>query len=303
VLICGNQEDPHTRAVFDEVVRRGFDPFLVDAESLARTSFASGASDFSLDGISVFQKGERGWIRRLAPDDWNAKGLPGSLGQVVSQAWTSAMVSIVERSGIEWLTDLTTLFRAEDKLLQLRLCNSIGINSPKTVLTNDPDAIPESFGQSLVIKPIGPSYFLEDGGEAKIVFATSMDRSDSRMTLLQGAPFLVQPRIDAAKHLRTVTVRDRSWVCELACEEVGLDWRATDAAHDSFIPSFHPDVERDAVRLAEAIGVGYSSQDWIVDENGRSHFLDLNPAGQWLFLPSEASSQISQAIADWLAYG
>jgi hypothetical protein len=47
--------------------------------------------------------------------------------------------------------------------------------------------------------------------------------------------------------------------------------------------------------------VGYSSQDWIVTATGVSHFIDLNPAGQWLFLPNPGAREITDAIAEWLS--
>jgi hypothetical protein len=53
------------------------------------------------------------------------------------------------------------------------------------------------------------------------------------------------------------------------------------------------------VRLAQSARVGYSSQDWIV-EGGEAYFIDLNPAGQWLFLPEPVASEVSGEIAAWL---
>jgi hypothetical protein len=50
--------------------------------------------------------------------------------------------------------------------------------------------------------------------------------------------------------------------------------------------------------LSAALGVGYSSQDWIEDVDGAHYFLDLNPGGQWLFLPF--ADEVTAAIADWL---
>ncbi|HVE45526.1 MAG TPA: hypothetical protein VNA57_02100 [Acidimicrobiales bacterium] len=53
--------------------------------------------------------------------------------------------------------------------------------------------------------------------------------------------------------------------------------------------------------MAGALGVGYSSQDWVVDRSGQPWFLDLNPGGQWLFLPEPAASAVTASVAAWLA--
>jgi hypothetical protein len=158
--------------------------------------------------------------------------------------------------------------------------------------------IPSEFGGEVIVKPFAAGHFREDTGIARVVFATAMSRDDPRLDLLAGAPFLVQPRLDAASHRRVVTVGEQAWVCELPAEAIDLDWRSTESAHSSFRQIENLRAAGDALRLAGHLGVGYSSQDWLVDRTGEAHFLDLNPAGQWMFLP--AAEEITAAIADWL---
>jgi hypothetical protein len=109
----------------------------------------------------------------------------------------------------------------------------------------------------------------------------------------------VQEALDADRHLRIVTVGGRSWECELPATDLPVDWRRDSTAHESFVRCAEPEVGRDAIRLAQAMGVGYSSQDWIVAD-GVAYFVDLNPAGQWLFLPDEVASEVTCAIGTWL---
>jgi hypothetical protein len=45
------------------------------------------------------------------------------------------------------------------------------------------------------------------------------------------------------------------------------------------------------------MGVAYSSQDWIDDGAPEPAFIDLNPAGQWLFLPESIAGAVTEAIA------
>ena len=55
----------------------------------------------------------------------------------------------------------------------------------------------------------------------------------------------------------------------------------------------------DSLRLAEAVGVRQSSQDWILADEG-AYFIDLNPVGQWLFLPSPVADAGTSMLAAWL---
>ena len=107
-------------------------------------------------------------------------------------------------------------------------------------------------------------------------------------------------RIEAKAHLRIVTVGGRAWVFELDASALPLDWREEPRAHRDWIIAERCEQARSAARLAAAMQVGYSSQDWIVATDGRCVFLDLNPSGQWLFLPDPAANEVTVAIAEWL---
>jgi glutathione synthase/RimK-type ligase-like ATP-grasp enzyme len=224
----------------------------------------------------------------------------GSRAGAERAAHLALIVGLAGHPGVAWLTPYGSLVASENKLRQDAYARRLGVAVPGTAVASDPDGIPPEFGDDLVIKPLGPGHFTADGGEARVVWAERMRRSDARLNALRGAPFLVQPRIDAARHLRVVTCGERAWSCELDARDLPLDWRRDERAHHAFLPADEPEAERDALRLAAAFGVRYSSQDWIV-AGGRSIFIDLNPAGQWLFLPEAVSGSITQAIADHLA--
>nr|MDT0664925.1 hypothetical protein [Micromonospora sp. DSM 115978] len=105
------------------------------------------------------------------------------------------------------------------------------------------------------------------------------------------------------RHLRVVTVGSQAWAAALDADKLPVDWRLEDRAHDEFVAVADPASLRTcaaAVRLADQMRVRFSSQDWI-DTGSRLVFLDLNPAGQWLFLPDSVSTPVTTAIANWLA--
>jgi hypothetical protein len=163
------------------------------------------------------------------------------------------------------------------------------------------ERIPSTLGERFVAKPLGPGQFEDPDGQPQVVFAKDLTRGARELDALGGAPFLLQELVEAEQHLRIVTVADRAWVCALEARNLPLDWRREDRAHDAFEPSAgRADVAAAAVELARKIGVRYTSQDWLVT-GGDTYFLDLNPGGQWLFLPEPISSEVSAAIAGWLA--
>jgi glutathione synthase/RimK-type ligase-like ATP-grasp enzyme len=241
----------------------------------------------------------RGWIRRLAPPLWRRCVTLGTEDAAIRSAWSALIGAVAGAPGVGWLTPLEHLFLRENKLLQVEVAQRLGISTPPTAVCSDRDLLPAVLGDELVVKPLGRSHFTDPAGTEQVVWTRGIDRNSDVLARLAGAPFIVQTRLDAERHLRAVTVSDQCWVCELSARDLPVDWRRDATAHDSFVVASAPEVERDAVRMANALGVGYSSQDWIVS-NGIPFFIDLNPAGQWLFLPEAAASVVTGTIATWL---
>jgi hypothetical protein len=251
------------------------------------------------DGEPTELAGGRGWIRRLGPEGWRDAVSPAGHEGVTRSAWVTALASIISGADVEWLSGLRQMFDAEDKLAQYRAASALGIRTPPTALVTRRERIPVEFGDHLVVKPVGVGHYVDATGVDRVAYATELDRQDPALELLAGAPFFVQVAISARAHVRVVTVGARQWVCELAAADLPLDWRASEAAHDAFRPVAHDVVGDAPLRLADLMSVGYSSQDWIVDATG-AVFLDLNPAGQWLFLPDSVADEVTETIAQWL---
>ncbi len=302
-LLVGREDDPHAAAVAAAVRDQGGQPVVIDAQRLSGSDIVLDGSLALLadeDGTIIDLRGARGWLRRLAPEGWRDGVAPEGHEAVIRSAWVSTLVTIARLPHLTWLTPLDALFAAENKLAQQAACRDLGIATPPTVLVTRSHRIPPELGEWLVVKPMAAGHFRDETGAGRVVHATEMRRSDERLELLAGAPFLVQQRIRARTHLRVVTVDRQAWVCELDATDLPLDWRANEDAHASFTPSSRPAIASNALELAQRLDVGYSSQDWVIDASGTASFLDLNPAGQWLFLPAEITRQATSAIASWL---
>jgi glutathione synthase/RimK-type ligase-like ATP-grasp enzyme len=241
----------------------------------------------------------RGWIRRLAPPRWRTPVTSGSEAWAIRSAWTSLLIAIAADPKVRWLTPLERLFFAENKLLQIRAAREIGISVPATAVSAASSDIPEALGSPLVVKPLGPSHFSDEVGAEQVLWSQPLERSAPELAHLSGAPFILQEHIRADRHLRVVTVRSRAWICSLDAAGLPLDWRRSEAGHSAFEVADEPKLAEASKQIAAALSVGYSSQDWILSD-GRFHFIELNPAGQWLFLPEPVASEVTAEIAAWL---
>ena len=67
-----------------------------------------------------------------------------------------------------------------------------------------------------------------------------------------------------------------------------------------------PGIERATTRLLEELNLKYAASDFIVDRDGRFHFLEANPHGAWLWLEdalgeARFTSLFAQAIVDTIS--
>jgi glutathione synthase/RimK-type ligase-like ATP-grasp enzyme len=305
ILIIGDRADPHVKAVVDLLPARG--TVVLDAASQSdvvqwldpvrvRLVDVSGAAVC----VDTEHEATHGLIRRLAPAGWDLGVRLGSHDAARLSSRLALLAAILREPNLRWLTPVDALFAAENKIVQYRAALSAGIRIPVTAVSGSTDDLETNLGNSFVLKPLGPGNFQEADGSSKVVYVHEVHAADLAGAELLDAPFLAQNVITAKVHLRVVTVGTRVWAAELNAADLPIDWREYAPAHRGFkVADRWPQVEEAALRLAAALRVGYSSQDWLIDEEGPV-FLDLNPGGQWLFLPESLASSVAQALADWL---
>lgn len=291
-LIVGSPDDPHVHAI---VAALDVEPVVLDA-----STFLTSPVTVAADGLRVGGKplaAAKGWLRRLAPAGWTeTMNGPGRVA-VGHSAAMSALAAVARDPQIDWLTPLDALGAAENKPLQYRAAALAGVPVPEWIATTDPNDVPKS--GSWVSKPLGPGSFIDDDGNGWVVPTARVDLSDPGT--ITAVPFVLQRLVEATAHARVVTICDAVWSAVLPAGNLPLDWRLSPEAHHGFTPEPVPGhVLVHALAAAASNGVRYSAQDWIRDADHRWWFVDLNPAGQWLFLPEPVAAGITGAIADFL---
>lgn len=307
-VIIGSERDPHVTATVEALAGR-IDVVIMDIETLCErlTYVANDSVELETVGGRTLTLGKsssppaRGWIRRLAPAGWDEGIVLGSRDAASAAARLSLLASVVRLPWIEWLTDSDALAAAENKTVQYRSAGQLGIPVPEWIVANSVEEIVGRLGNRFVLKPLGPGQFTDPRGDRKVVHVRKVDADSIGGVDLSSSPFIAQEAVEAVRHLRIVTLGDSAWVAELDASDVPTDWRESDLAHRSFRPAAAiASIAADAVRLARALSVRMSSQDWIVTSTG-TFFVDCNPSGQWLFLPEEIRRPATRALAGWLA--
>lgn len=203
----------------------------LDAEQLTAGAFHVEEGRIEVDGVNFpTSTPTRAWLRRYAPPGWRHGLALDSHDGVVKTAWLTLLAALVRTLSVEWLSEPYALTVADGKLEQLAAARRLGIRVPQTAVVSDPTRIPSALGREIVVKPLGPADYLDENGEARVVFAGVLDRNDPRLCDLPAAPFLLQTAIRARQHLRVVVAAEKVWVCGITAEGRPFDWRQQDEA-------------------------------------------------------------------------
>lgn len=194
------------------------------------------------------------------------------------------------------------------KPYQLSLARSLGMATPRTLITNDPaeaHAFVRSCPNGAITKMLSGFPVFDENGEERVVFTTKLDeRHLDKLEGLRFSPMVFQEQVHKAVELRITAVGGRLYPAAIdskACEGAEIDWRARGV---SLLREWKPytlpaELERQLHRYMETIGMQYSAIDMIVEPSGRHVFLEANPAGECYWLECNSPNYpLTDALVD-----
>lgn len=208
------------------------------------------------------------------------------------------------------LDPLPNIRHAENKQLQLQVARQLGLDTPRTLITNNPPAVREFAQQceSGLIAKMLSSFAIYESGQEKVVFTNPVTSEDlDNLDSLRFCPMTFQEKVPKALELRTTIVGKRVFTASIdsqSSEQARHDWRRQGVA---LLKGWEPyvlpqDVEQKLLELMAHFGLTYGALDLILTPDGRHVFLEVNPVGEFFWLEQCPGLQISKAIADILLY-
>jgi MvdD family ATP-grasp ribosomal peptide maturase len=203
---------------------------------------------------------------------------------------------------------LQQIRHAENKQLQLQAARELGLESPRTLTTNDPSAVRAFAAEcegGMVTKMLS-SFAVYEEGQELVVFTNPVKPEDlADLSGLRLCPATFQEMIPKALELRVTVVGDRVMSASInsrSSERAAYDWRRDGLR---MIQDWQPyelprEVEEKILRLMDYFVLNYGAIDIIVTPDGRHVFLEINPVGEFFWLERCPGLPISDAIADVL---
>jgi glutathione synthase/RimK-type ligase-like ATP-grasp enzyme len=229
----------------------------------------------------------------LRESDWFIKGL------LYSKA--------ADPDRVTWMSAPANIQRAESKIYQLSVAQSLGLRVPDTLVSNDPEEI-RSFcsgkGGEVVAKPLRLGYF-DYGDRQTSVFTSRVSPDDLVEDVpLRMAPVIYQELLPKLFDIRVTVVGQRLFAAAIDSQRVpsaALDWRRTDSEDlPHYTHGLPAPVQEACLKYVAALGLNYGALDFVLTPQNEYVFLEINPNGQWIWLEDKLKLPISDAVANWL---
>jgi len=191
---------------------------------------------------------------------------------------------------------------------QLTVAAQCGLNVPRTLVTNDADAVRRFAHNSrhgLIIKVLAANIIYESG-QRKVAHTHLL--TDDDLADLSGVDLTahqLQEWVPKAYEVRMIAVGTELFAVSIHTEdpEAYIDWRVNlDELEYGVIDV--PQAVADRVRaFMSASGLTFSALDFVITPDGQWIFLESNSGGQFGWLTPVLGTAISDAIANLLAQG
>lgn len=246
------------------------------------------------------------WYRRLYPG-WIPDGAD-DVDDARAMARRFFIDAFRRLNDATWVNDFEATERAENKLLQLHEAAKVGLPTPRTLVTNHPEALRQFHAtlQGRMVTKLLEQRVQSMGAHPDFVYTTEvLPEHMSEAAKVQYSPQIFQALVPKQYELRIVVVGEQTFAgaIDASSSEAGqIDWRRATAADGiewrrQELPSA---VAAQVVAVTRRLGLTYSAVDIIVDDEDRHVFLELNPAGEWGWLQRDLGLPIAEAIADAL---
>jgi hypothetical protein len=116
------------------------------------------------------------------------------------------------------------------------------------------------------------------------------------------APVIFQELVPGGRDVRATVVDGQVFAAEIRADRSAYEFDFRIDTMNAPITAYRlpDDVERRLVDLVATLGLRYGAADFRVAPDGAHVFLEVNPAGQWLFVELATGLPISAALADLL---
>jgi glutathione synthase/RimK-type ligase-like ATP-grasp enzyme len=316
ILILTQEFDPIADRLVVELSRRGAacvrwhpDSLVSDATLSVSVDRGGAKASISWRGRTIEIDEIRSvWNRRPAPFRFPRR-ISGKERMFAEQELKSALAGMLQLGDAFWINHPDRNRRASLKALQLEVARRIGLEVPRTLITNDPAQVRDfvaALGCRQVVYKTLHSPFLPDSPLACFTSILSAEHLD-KLDLIRHTAGIFQEYVPKRFEIRVTIIGHRVFATEIHSQEVEdtrIDWRRADTHKLRHSPHELPDdIEARCRTLTAEFGLIYAAMDLIFTPDGRYVFLENNPAGQYGWIEDLTGAPMTSSLAEVLIAG
>ncbi|WP_230598654.1 MvdC/MvdD family ATP grasp protein [Xanthomonas albilineans] len=298
VLVYTANNDFHANIICNALNLRGNHTFKWAGEDYPENSTASISLDNGKSNI-IFKNSDMSlsqhnidvvWFRRRmspkAPTIVDDRDREFATSELCSASYANSI--FIENSF--WINSEASARLCDAKPLQLKLANAAGLNVPRTLISNDPAQIKDFIDsvKSCIYKPLSGACWNENGSSFSTYTAEINKSLLPEDAILQSTPGIFQEKITKSFEVRAQFFGNFYGAIRIESPSLrngDLDWRIDQNSISSCSPLNLPnEIFKSCRLLMKALGIVSGAFDFIIDTNGRWFFMEVNEAGQFLFV-------------------
>jgi glutathione synthase/RimK-type ligase-like ATP-grasp enzyme len=310
IVIISHPQDLHALRV-RELLEAGGHPVLLlnltDLPDRGRLTLdyqdrRLGRIEYTLDGTGAVDltRARSVWWRR--PQSPNLAQLADpDVYAFTHNEWQEAINGLWQVLDAPWMNPPAKDEVAGRKLLQLKRAAELGLRIPRTLVTSNPDearAFVNAHGiRQTIFKTFSCTHAI--WRETRLVGEREFDLLDQ----VRLAPVIFQEYVQAEADLRVTVVGRKIFACAIDSRETDypVDFRMSLGQARTGPTDLPAEITERLFALMDRLGLVYGAIDLRRTPDGEHVFLEVNTAGEFLFVQERTGLPIAEAVADWLA--
>jgi glutathione synthase/RimK-type ligase-like ATP-grasp enzyme len=312
LIISSLTQDDHCRPVMDEIARQGGEYVLLDLSEYPidlRLAIAYDG-DGAAPAYRLRRDGPGGdlrladcrvaWWRRPQNFTLNPAMTQQAHRNFAYQEVYQAINGLWLLLDVTWVNHPTRDDEAARKAYQLKIARELGLETPATLITSDPEAARAFVAQHGPERTVYKSFLasVDAWRETRLLKPDEVALLDN----VAHAPVIFQEYVPADLDLRIAVMGDQIFpsAVDTRHTDYHVDYRMTMERGYVTPHTLPPELARQLRAYLDRLGLVYGAIDMRLTPDGRYVFLEVNPAGQWRFMEERTGVPMTEAFARML---